>query len=243
MEVHHHPQVEKKNFKEYLLEGLMIFFAVMLGFFAENIRENIVEHNRAQVLAQSLFEDIKKDTAALHTVIDFSYKKESAADSTIVVLHLKPDEWNDTVIYRGLLTIATIYPFNATQGTYDQIKASGTLSYFDQSLVNQMNAYDVQVKKTAFRDNLESQHLIDYVLPFNQNTINNEVLYDLRFKLPITHEMYINTNDKLTIKKLINLVVDIKIVRQRSLIEYEQQLKIAGILIKALQKKYQLENE
>src|ERR1700733_7058307 len=78
MEVHHHPQVEKKNFKEYLLEGLMIFFAVMLGFFAENIRENIVEHNRAQVLAQSLFEDIKKDTAALHTVIDFSYKKASA---------------------------------------------------------------------------------------------------------------------------------------------------------------------
>ncbi len=215
----------------------------MLGFFSENIRENIVEHNRAQVLAQSLFEDIKKDTAALHTVIDFSYKKESAADSTLILLHLKPDEWNDTVIYRGLLTIATIYPFNATQGTYDQIKGSGTLSYFDQSLVNQMNAYDVQVKKTAFRDNLESQHLIDYVLPFNQNTINNEVLYDLRFKLPITHEMYINTNDKLTIKKLINLIVDIKIVRQRSLIEYEQQLKIAGILINALQKKYQLENE
>ncbi len=25
MEVHHHPKVERKNFKEYLLEGLMIF--------------------------------------------------------------------------------------------------------------------------------------------------------------------------------------------------------------------------
>ena len=34
MEVHHHPKVEKKNFKEYLFEGLMIFLAVMLGFFA-----------------------------------------------------------------------------------------------------------------------------------------------------------------------------------------------------------------
>ena len=41
MEVHHHPQVEKKNLKEYLLEGLMIFIAVTLGFFAENIRENV----------------------------------------------------------------------------------------------------------------------------------------------------------------------------------------------------------
>ncbi len=31
MEVHHHPHVEKKNFKEYLLEGLMIFLAVSMG--------------------------------------------------------------------------------------------------------------------------------------------------------------------------------------------------------------------
>jgi hypothetical protein len=39
MEVHHHPHLEKKNFKEYLLEGLMIFVAVTMGFFAEGIRE------------------------------------------------------------------------------------------------------------------------------------------------------------------------------------------------------------
>ena len=43
MEVHHHPKVEKKNFKEYLLEGLMIFIAVTLGFFAESIREHFTE--------------------------------------------------------------------------------------------------------------------------------------------------------------------------------------------------------
>ena len=43
MEVHHHPHVEKKNFKEYFLEFLMIFLAVTIGFFAENIREHITE--------------------------------------------------------------------------------------------------------------------------------------------------------------------------------------------------------
>src|SRR5882762_10395927 len=46
MEVHHHPNIEKKNFKEYLLEGLMIFLAVTLGFFAESLRENIANHER-----------------------------------------------------------------------------------------------------------------------------------------------------------------------------------------------------
>ena len=43
MEVHHHPDLrhEKKNFREYILEFVMIFLAVTMGFFAENIRENI----------------------------------------------------------------------------------------------------------------------------------------------------------------------------------------------------------
>ena len=37
MEVHHHPHVEKKNFKEYFLEFVMIFLAVSYLFFAENM--------------------------------------------------------------------------------------------------------------------------------------------------------------------------------------------------------------
>jgi hypothetical protein len=36
MEVHHHPNVEKKGYKEYFLEFLMIFLAVTMGFIAEN---------------------------------------------------------------------------------------------------------------------------------------------------------------------------------------------------------------
>jgi hypothetical protein len=40
MEVHHHPHVEKKNFKEYFLEFLMIFLAVTLGFFDRNISKH-----------------------------------------------------------------------------------------------------------------------------------------------------------------------------------------------------------
>lgn len=43
MEVHHHPHVEKKGIKEYFLEFLMIFLAVTLGFFAENVREHFDE--------------------------------------------------------------------------------------------------------------------------------------------------------------------------------------------------------
>jgi len=43
MEVHHHPKVEKRRFKEYFLEFLMIFLAVTMGFIAENVREHYTE--------------------------------------------------------------------------------------------------------------------------------------------------------------------------------------------------------
>ena len=32
MEVHHHPNGEKKNFKEYFFEFVMIFLAATIGF-------------------------------------------------------------------------------------------------------------------------------------------------------------------------------------------------------------------
>src|SRR6201988_5008337 len=66
MEVHHHPHVEKKNFKEYFLEFLMIFLAVTMGFFADNIRENYVEHKSAREYAGLLIEDLATDTVELN---------------------------------------------------------------------------------------------------------------------------------------------------------------------------------
>jgi hypothetical protein len=45
MEVHHHPDIhhKTKKWKEYVLEFLMIFLAVTMGFIAENIREHFSE--------------------------------------------------------------------------------------------------------------------------------------------------------------------------------------------------------
>jgi hypothetical protein len=44
---------------------MMIFLAAFLGFIAENIRENYVEYQRVKEFAQSLFNDLKNDTAKL----------------------------------------------------------------------------------------------------------------------------------------------------------------------------------
>ena len=48
MEVHKHPHhvTHKKKWAEYVLEFLMLFLAVFLGFVAENIRETSVERHQ-----------------------------------------------------------------------------------------------------------------------------------------------------------------------------------------------------
>ncbi len=70
MEVHHHPHIENKSFKEYILEGLMIFLAVTMGFFAENIREHFSDNKREKQIIAASKKDLVKDTVILHNLID-----------------------------------------------------------------------------------------------------------------------------------------------------------------------------
>ena len=242
MEVHHHPDLHhnRKKWKEYFLEFLMIFLAVSLGFIAENVREHFTEDRNARILAKSMLEDLRKDTTVLHSCIQFSERKMNSIEVILSTLHSPRALWNDTIFYKNFSPLLTSFPFNSTDGTYDQMKTSGTLRYFNQSIVNLMNSYAVQYKKTSYRD--EGDDKGAWILaPFIFDVINIEVLYDIRFNRPITHETYIKKLDKTMVDKLINLIVMTKSFRTRTLMEYNEQLKIANKLITVLRKEYELE--
>src|SRR4030095_5589071 len=97
--VHHHPNVRKKNLKEYLLEGLMIFVAVTMGFFAESLREYFGDREKEAQYMHSLAEDLKKDTAALHYSIG-RLQANLDLERRLVVLFAKNqlNEQDDTLI-------------------------------------------------------------------------------------------------------------------------------------------------
>src|SRR3990170_6601270 len=72
MEVHHHGHVhEKKKWKEYLFQFLMLFLAVFCGFLTEYQLEHYVEKERATGLIASLITDLRKDTATINTLEKF----------------------------------------------------------------------------------------------------------------------------------------------------------------------------
>jgi hypothetical protein len=129
MEVHHHPNVEKKNFKEYFLEFIMIFLAVTMGFFAESIREHLADHSKEMQYVQSMVADLKNDTAMLRDVIDVNVTRISGIDSLSFLLNKTPLTADDE---KQLYLLNRRYASNVSSmvwndGTIRQLLTSGNL--------------------------------------------------------------------------------------------------------------------
>jgi hypothetical protein len=106
MEVHHHPHSHphQKKWTSYLLEFLMLFLAVTLGFFAENIREHKVEKRKGKQLIVSLNSDVVKDTAKLSGLINVYTPMHNAwADSFNLFTDSLPIAGNEKKISEALI--------------------------------------------------------------------------------------------------------------------------------------------
>jgi|SRR5688572_7196301 len=241
MEFHQHTHTPRKKWTHYFWEFFMLFLAVTLGFFMENQREHYVERKRTKVLAKSLYEDIKKDTAALHAAIKFSREKNDSMNAAIRMLHLPAAKWQDTLLYTNLNIASRVYPFEWTQGTYDQIKASGSLRYFNQELVTLLNTYAVHAGKVLAREDIDIKIIIEQYFPMVQKFFNAEVASQIRFNQPISGELWYFKTDLATVREIINQISTLKTLRSRSMQEYEQLLVIANEVLDRLKKKYHLE--
>jgi hypothetical protein len=148
MEVHHHPQLHHKSkpWKEYFLEFLMIFLAVTLGFFAENLREHYVENKRTEEYVHSLYDDLKVDTATLQRTYDEKQWVLSKFDSAQIILASNDISKNNEFIYYVERYMAFNDVFTTQDITYQQLRSSGNFRYIKnialyKSIGNYYNLY------------------------------------------------------------------------------------------------------
>jgi len=134
MEVHHHPNVEKKGFKEYFLEFLMIFLAVTLGFFAESLRENMADHIKEKEFMRSMTQDLKDDTTTIAQTIKLYTNIYKEADTMLICLK---SEKPDPSIINQLLShgfwLYTGYSYN--NRTIQQLKNAGNFRLIKNTAV------------------------------------------------------------------------------------------------------------
>ena len=153
MEVHHHPHVEKKNFKEYFLEFIMIFLAVTLGFIAENIREKITEHERAKIYAGTMVNDLSADTAALKDYIHYWSYAANNVDTLFQLLSMAgPNQIPSGKLYWYGLFGGAPTVFIPNDATFQQMKSAGTLRYFKNNLMQKVAKYDQLIRRMKIHD-------------------------------------------------------------------------------------------
>jgi hypothetical protein len=129
MEVHHHPDLhhKPKPWKEYFLEFLMIFLAVTLGFFAENIREHFTDTRKGREYAISYKEDLIKDTVIIQKTIWILNRDIAGCDSLNSFLQNERTKTVDDLkkIYQYNLSALGGFSFSLTDRTSSQLKNSG----------------------------------------------------------------------------------------------------------------------
>jgi hypothetical protein len=154
MEVHHHPKVEKKNFKEYFLEFLMIFLAVTMGFIAENLRENVSNHEKELNYMKGFEQDLKEDTTEMSVIFFKQYFLLNQMDSalSIPVERLNNINTQDTFYHHYVYFYSLLSVFTPHDNTLTQLRNAGGFSVIRQKdvldSIGELNLYYLNLLKS-----------------------------------------------------------------------------------------------
>jgi hypothetical protein len=183
MEVHHHSH-KPKNWKEYITEFIMLFAAVTLGFFAENVREHqvVIERKNQNLLA--MVQDLKRDSVQLEQrIIEYtkaiktfenlkyaSYQYHNHQMSEPDFINYVTNQYDSSNIGDS---------FFSNNSAYKNTIATGSLSVIASLPIKQLIAEyyeELSVKLSDNNRNLDDE-LNEYIRTDMQigNSINSEV--------------------------------------------------------------------
>jgi hypothetical protein len=260
MEVHKHPHhvTHKKKWGEYLLEFFMLFFAVFLGFVAENIREHMVEKDRAKQYAKSLISDLQKDTSMINE--ELFELNHSIKDIDSLCLYVKGKTINQIsnleLFERAFPNMGFYRPYKWSRASIEQLKSSGSLRYFNNdSIVYKISSYDAGTRHMD-QDYQTDENLLGKVLQQRELIIDQNYpneLYLLRIsnynslKTTTSYQRLKNENIRLLttdikdIKILVNEYQTLKfLLTVRRNYELPDLVKEATELIQLLKEEYHL---
>ena len=146
MEVHHpHHPTHKKKWSEYIIEFVMLFTAVTLGFFAENLREHqIVENHKIQNLT-AMINDLRQDSIEIdNRIVEYSNSIkhfEEIKDLSFAYHQKNINENNliDSVVSKYINSRWSIGLF-INNASYKNTISSGSLSYINNNETKQLIA-------------------------------------------------------------------------------------------------------
>ncbi len=127
---HSHPEVSghRKKWSHYIWEFLMLFLAISLGFYAENLRENTKTKREIHEDMQSIITDLDYDAQYFDSLITRNEYSCRMTDSLIRLLNGNLSNTAD-IYYVARTVTANFGYFFTNAKTFDQMKFSGLLRY------------------------------------------------------------------------------------------------------------------
>src|SRR5579871_137919 len=246
MEVHHHPQIEKKNLKEFFLEFLMIFLAVTLGFFAENIRETVADNSREKEFMKSMAEDLKSDSANMNAFYARTNIAINQIDSLIHLLRRSDREKYGQTMYYFARVITTLQGrFILMDRTYEEMKSSGALRLVnDEAISDSISRYYASQNDFKEQAQLQIQKMSEYT-NLAKKIFDGAVFQQMLKRFPYgviapSANPQLLTNDKATIDEFVGALHYFSAILIINSSRAKQKGQSTIRLIEMIQEKYHL---
>lgn len=161
MEVHHHSHTPKK-WSEYITEFVMLFAAVTLGFFAENLREHAIEKEREVKFIQIVHEDLLNDIKDLDTISTIYETRLKREDTLLNLLSKRDFTKTNDLYYLARLNSIRVF-FHHSKNGFQQLKNAGGLRLIENiEVIKKIQSYENNVDEMDELQKLTEQLLMNY---------------------------------------------------------------------------------
>ncbi len=241
MEVHHpHHPFHKKKWSEYILEFFMLFLAVTLGFFAENIREKMAEEEKAKQLMEVVAMDLKSDILQMKMIRENEAEKIKLSDSIRYFLNANPKTIDQQAYYRILVNYGVFLILNTNDKSRSEAETQG---YFLKEENKELAAY---IKQYNFwlNDYNSLERLSMDQLKIFMNTVIPKItdpeIYDIQWRYPpnpIASKMGIVPIKPDAIRETKYLLSDTKMIMDGFISDIDSMTYYANKAIEIIEKK------
>lgn len=147
METHAHElhKAPGHGFKHYFFEFFMLFLAVTLGYFVENIHEHYLNKEIEKQSIQSIVAALETDTTQLENIIQANEKVIRHLDSLVQLRHadLSIEENKRSFLKHAIVGFSEDWYFISNDAAFQQLKSSGTLRLIsNQNIVDSIFKYE-----------------------------------------------------------------------------------------------------
>ncbi len=248
METHaHHLHKSPGNgFWHYFFEFFMLFLAVTLGFFVENMREHYLDDKKEVQFIRSFAGDLKRDIYELDSLILKREQRKIWIDSLSFMLQSPDPDIYGRDIYFYARYLPRPYVYFSNDATIQQLRSSGNFRLInDQLVVDTIIAYDQQIafiQRIRDREETVSERAFSaFAVLFDSRVFDQMTVYDIEFTRPSGNPR-LKTRERKEIDKFLSDIHLFKTLNGAHIGWFKKQKKKAETTLAFIQKQYHLED-